>query len=150
MVLVPLTFSPGRPLSPTVPGSVRPGRPYIMHSDVSSELSPLTLNSLAVMTVSFDFSLRKKLAKKDKQETPDMCCYSNGSRDTPSLLWVQAVQLQPVRVHINGWNNSNYLCSNKMESTSWNDRKYKALKALVFRNQISPAIADSSCDSTVK
>lgn len=82
MVLVPLTFSPGRPLSPTVPGSVRPGRPYIVHSDVSSEL--------------------RNLQKEIKQETPDMCCYSNDSRDTPSLLWVQAVQLQPVRVHING------------------------------------------------
>lgn len=36
--LVTLTFSPGRPLSPTTPGSVTPGRPYIIHSDVSSKL----------------------------------------------------------------------------------------------------------------
>lgn len=60
MVLVPLTFSPGRPLSPTVPGSVRPGRPYIVHSDVSSEL--------------------RNLQKEIKQETPDMCCYSHAQQ----------------------------------------------------------------------
>lgn len=89
--LVTLTFSPGRPRSPTTPGSVTPGRPYIIHSETMHHL---------------------------QQDTSDMICKNEimndsdvNDSDTPSLLWVQAVQLLPVKAHINGWNNHNYLCT---------------------------------------
>lgn len=65
--LVTLTFSPGRPLSPTVPGSVRPGKPYIIHRDVSTKPYSSTLNSLRVISLWCSLCLRKKLAKGDKQ-----------------------------------------------------------------------------------
>lgn len=95
--LVALTFSPGKPLSPTMPGSVRPGRPCIIHSDVSSKLYSSTL------TPSSRYALEKLHVINDWD--------TNDSSDTPYLLWVQAVQPLPVRVHINGWNYSNYLCT---------------------------------------
>lgn len=84
--LVTLTFSPARPLSPTTPGSVTPGRPYIIHSDVSSKLCIISNKILDMIC---------KNAKLND-------CDVNDDSDTPSLLWIPAVQLLPVKVHING------------------------------------------------
>lgn len=63
----------------------------------------------------------------------------DANSDLPSLLWVQEVQLQPVRVQKNWENISNYLFS-----TEWILVLEKMLnvhlKALVFRYHISPTI----------
>lgn len=41
-----LTFSPARPLSPAMPGSVTPGRPCTIHSSVLSQLHLANMNCI--------------------------------------------------------------------------------------------------------
>lgn len=111
MLLDGLTFSPGRPRSPVVPGSVWPLRPCIdnQESDVLSAFSYCFFINKLLIIPFLEYAALPEYVTEWKKGSSSHFVIRAINGDSPALLWVQGVQ--PQTVTENGENNINYLHS---------------------------------------